>query len=32
MNVLIIEDEPLVALSLKKLLLQLEPEANSWPA
>jgi len=25
MNVLIIEDEPLVALSLKKLLLQLEP-------
>jgi DNA-binding LytR/AlgR family response regulator len=27
MNVLIIEDEPLVALSLKKLLTQLEPEA-----
>ena len=27
MNVLIIEDEPLVALSLKKLLLQLEPGA-----
>jgi DNA-binding LytR/AlgR family response regulator len=28
MNVLIIEDEPLVAVSLRKLLLQLEPEAN----
>ncbi|HZF65130.1 MAG TPA: LytTR family DNA-binding domain-containing protein [Chitinophagaceae bacterium] len=27
MNVLIIEDEPLVALSLKKLLLQIEPKA-----
>jgi DNA-binding LytR/AlgR family response regulator len=28
MNVLIIEDEPLVAVSLRKLLLQLEPGAN----